>query len=232
MSPSRKHPAPPWIAPIALGCLFLTAALAAAETLSFSVVGIDCKECAPPILEALREIPGVRNASLDWKAGTATVEVPEGFDPARIQSALDAIGYEAVFAGERRKDLQPLPDEVRKRLDIAPASEGDRIDIARVLVPGKITVLDYWAQWCSPCHLLDTRLQHLVQGDPRIAVRRINVGKWDNAAARQATREFRVEALPYVRVYDSSGKFVEAVTGGSWDKTLKAIEKARARSGA
>jgi len=61
-------------------------------------------------------------------------------------------------------------------------------------------------------------------------VRRVNVGKWDNDAAKQATREFRLEALPYVRVYDAKGKFVGAVTGGSWDDVLKTIEKARGKA--
>ncbi len=63
----------------------------------------------------------------------------------------------------------------------------------------------------------------------RVALRRVNVGKWDNAAARQATTEFRLEALPYVRVYDARGKFVDDVTGGSWDQFLKVLEKAQAR---
>ena len=103
------------------------------------------------------------------------------------------------------------------------------VDIAAALAPAKVTVVDYWAEWCSPCHLLETRLQHLLQESPNVAVRRVNVGKWDNAAARQATKEFRLEALPYVRVYDARGKFVDDVTGGSWDKLLKVIEKARAR---
>lgn len=206
--------------------------LLATETLQFTVVGIDCAACAPPILKALNAVPGVQNARLDWKAGTATVEVPDGFDRERLRRALQEIGYEAVFAGEERSDLKPLPEEVRRTLDIASASEGEKIDLAKTLVPGKVTVLDYWAEWCSPCHLLDVRLQHLAQANPGLAVRRVNVGKWDNAAARQATSEFRVEALPYVRVYDARGKFVGAETGGMWEKVLKLVEKAQARGGA
>jgi thiol-disulfide isomerase/thioredoxin len=104
-----------------------------------------------------------------------------------------------------------------------------KVDLKTIPVPGKITVVDYWAEWCSPCHFLEKRLQHLLNENPNMALRRVNVGKWDNAAAKQATAEFRLEALPYVRVYDSRGKFVDEVTGGSWDQFLKVLDKARAR---
>lgn len=212
------------------GAALLAAAPGAAETFQFTVIGIDCKDCAPPILKALRAVPGVKDVKLDWRAGVAVVEVPDGFDKAKLKSAVEAIGYEAVFPGEDRKDLKPLPEEERRALDIASASDGARVDLAKIPVPGKITVLDYWAQWCSPCHLLDARLQHLVKANPGVAVRRVNVGKWDNEAARQATSEFKLEALPYVRVYDARGKFVGAVTGGSWDALLTTIEKAKGKS--
>ena len=210
--------------------LALCAAPALAETVKFTVIGIDCAECAPPILKALKGVSGVTAAKLDWKAGVATVEVPEGFDTKKLRDAVAAIGYEAVFDGEERKDLKPLPEEERSALDIRSASDGAKIDLSAVVVAGKVTVIDYWAEWCSPCHLLDARLQHFVKANPDVAVRRVNVGKWDNDAAKQATREFRLEALPYVRVYDAKGKFVGAVTGGSWDQILKTIEKAKGKS--
>ena len=210
--------------------LFLSAALAlASEPLKFTVVGIDCEACAPPIVKALKALPGVENPRVDWKAGTAVVDAPAGYDREKIRTALREIGFEAVFDGEERKDLKPLPDEVVARLDIAPAGSGEKIDVERTLVPGKVTILDYWATWCGPCKLLETRLQHLVMGNANVAVRRIDVGKWDNAAAKQATREFRLESLPYVRVYDARGKFVGAQTGGSWDKVVKLVEKAQGR---
>jgi len=208
----------------------LAAAPALAETVRFTVIGIDCAACAPPIVKALKGVAGVSDPKVDWKAGVATVEVPAGFDRTKLRDAVAAIGYEAVFDGEARKDLLPLPEEERRGLDIKSATDGARIDLKTVVVPGKITVLDYWAEWCSPCHLLDARLQHLVKASSDVAVRRVNVGKWDNDAAKQATREFRLETLPYVRVYDAKGKFVGAVTGGSWDEIVKTIEKARGKA--
>lgn len=214
---------------ILLVLLALPAVAGAGEVFQFTVLGIDCEACGPPILKALNGIRGVSNATLDWKKGIATVEVSEGLDTGEIKKTLDGIGYEAVFPGETQKDLKPLPPEIVKTLDIVSFDGKTKVDIGKALGSGKVTVVDYWAEWCSPCHFLDARLQHLLKGNPRVAVRRIDVGKWDNAAAKQATSEFRLEALPYVRVYDARGKFVGAVTGGSWDQFLKVLEKAQSR---
>ena len=208
----------------------LFGASATAEPLQFTVIGIDCEACAPPIVRALREIPGVKSAALDWKKGVATVDVADGFDRTKIKKAVDSIGYEAIFAGEDRKEFAALPAEVVAKLDIVSYDGATKVDLKRIPVPGKITVLDYWAEWCSPCHFLEKRLQHVLNSNPGMALRRVNVGKWDNAAARQATSEFRLEALPYVRVYDRNGKFAGDVTGGSWDELLKVLETARKRA--
>jgi copper chaperone CopZ len=207
----------------------LSAAAANASTLQFTVIGIDCKECAPPIVKALEGIDGVENVTLDWKKGVATVELPDGFDRAKIKKALDGIGYDAVFPGENRSEFAALPEDVVRRLDVVSFDGAKKVDLKTIAVPGKITIVDYWAEWCSPCHFLEKRLQHLMNENPNVALRRVNVGKWDNEAARQATAEFRLEALPYVRVYDARGKFVDDVTGGSWDGLLKVFAKAKAR---
>jgi thiol-disulfide isomerase/thioredoxin len=221
-----------WLVGISILLTLLTSArpLRGSEPLKFTVVGIDCKDCEPPILKALKAVPGVRNPRLDWKTGEASVDVEDGFDRERVRRAVQDLGFDAVFAGETRKDLEPLPEDVRRTLDIAAASDGKEVDLTRVLVPGKVTLVDYWASWCGPCHVLDIRLQHLVQSRPGLAVRRVNVGQFDNAAGKQATREFRMRAIPYVRVYDANGKFVGDNTAGRWDEVLALIAKADAAS--
>ena len=193
--------------------------------LTFKVVGIDCSLCAPPVVKALRGVEGVQSASVDAKAKTATVAVPEGFDREKLREAVSNAGFQAVFAGEKPRDIEPLPADVVKALDIRSFTDGRRVDITSITAPGKVTIVDFYADWCGPCHVLEARLQHLMQGRKNLAMRRVNIGKWDNDAAKQAT-ELRAEALPYIRVYDANGKFVTAVTGGMWDEVLGAIEKA------
>ena len=199
---------------------------AAADPFTFKVVGIDCAMCAPPIVKALDAVPGVKSARVDAKAKTATVDIPAQFDREKLRAAVSNAGFVAVFPGEKPRNIEPLPPDVVKQLDIRTYTDGRRVDIANVLAPGKVTIVDFYADWCGPCHVLEARLQHLMNGDkPNLAVRRVNIGKWDNEAAKQAT-ELHAEALPYIRVYDARGKFVIAVTGGMWDEVLAAIGKA------
>jgi copper chaperone CopZ len=179
---------------------------------SFKVIGIDCAGCGPPILEAVKAVPGVKRASIDLKTGMVTVDVPEGFDKSKLRQAVVNAGFETGDA------FKPLPPEVVKTLDIAPYD-------GKTLVPGKITIVDYYADWCGPCHVLEARLQRYMAAHPNVAMRRADIGKWDTRFAREATK-FGAKALPYVRIYDANGKFVEAVTGGMWDEVLVALEKA------
>jgi copper chaperone CopZ len=211
----------------AITLLTLAAAMAAtADTLTFKVVGIDCSACAPPIVKALNSVEGVTSAKVDAKTKTASVDVPARFDREKLRAAVSNAGFEAVFPGEKPRDIEPLPPEVVNALDIRSYTDGHRVDLAGIVEPGKVTIVDFYADWCGPCHLLESRLQHLMNGNKKdLAVRRVNIGKWDNDAAKQAT-ELHAEALPYIRVYNARGKFVRAVTGGMWDEVLAAIEKA------
>jgi copper chaperone CopZ len=198
--------------------------------LTFKVIGIDCSACAKPVIKALSSVDGVKNVQLDWRKATARVDVPDGFDRSRIRTALNKAGFEVAFPGEQVTVMAALPPETLKKLDIVSYPGTSKIDFDKVLATGKITVVDFYADWCGPCHVLEARMQHFMVDKPNLAVRRVNIGKWDNEAAKQATREFRAEALPYIRVYDVNGKFIAAVTGGMWDEVLAALEKAGLRS--
>ncbi|HYI08049.1 MAG TPA: thioredoxin domain-containing protein [Thermoanaerobaculia bacterium] len=200
------------------------------EPFTFKVIGFDCDECAPPIVKALSSVPGVSRPEVNPKTHMVTVQLAPGSDREKVRKALTNLGFGAVFPGEKETGFVPPPESVLRTLDIVSYPGKNKVDIAKVVVPGKVTIVDFYGEWCGPCRVLEARLQHLMAGDkPNLALRRVDIGKWDNAAARQVTREFKGEALPYIRVYDAKGRFVEAVTGGMWDEVLIAIEKAEAQ---
>ena len=186
--------------------------------LTFKVVGIDCALCGPPVVRALSAVPGVKDVKVDVKTSTATVDVPANFDKAKLRAAL-------VDAGFETEEFTPPPAEVVKSLDIQSFDGRTRLDLAKIMAPGKVTLVDFHAEWCGPCKVLEARIERYMQAHRSVALRRLDIAHWDNVAADQAS-DLGAQALPYVRVYDARGKFVTAVTGGMWDEMLAAIEKA------
>ncbi len=92
-------------------------------------------------------------------------------------------------------------------LDIADLGKpGEAVDL--VPVAGKITIFDFWAEWCQPCKVLEPALVDLARAHPTlVAIRRIDAVDWDSAAvARYLTP--KAYNLPHLRVFDASGKLV------------------------
>src|SRR5687768_9030532 len=120
--------------------LLLFPALVAAEKVTFTIVGIDCEDCVGPITKQLSKIEGAKLIELKWQEGLATVEVPAGFDRQKLRKAMTDLGFEAIFPGEKRKDIEPVSAAVLKTLDIAADPKGAKVDVKKTVVPGKITI--------------------------------------------------------------------------------------------
>src|SRR4051794_28167111 len=157
----------------------LVAAPAFADKLTFNVIGIDCASCAPPVKKALASVAGVTNVSVNVKAKTATVEVPSGFEKTKLREALSNAGFDATFPGEMRKDIQPLSADIVKTLDIVRYDGKSALDLTKIVAPGKVTIVDYYADWCGPCNVLESRLERYMVAHPNLAIRRADIGKWN-----------------------------------------------------
>jgi copper chaperone len=65
------------------------------STIELSVTGMTCNHCVQSVTNALKEIPGVKDAvvSLDEKRATVTAD---GVDTAKLIAAVEEEGYEAA----------------------------------------------------------------------------------------------------------------------------------------
>ena len=182
----------------------------------FEVAGLACDGCAATATEALRKMPGVTKAAVTFATRRARVESDRRIEDAEFRATLAKFGYEARFP----KDpvVPPLTASERALLDIRVASHGEAFDVRKHLARGKYTVFDFWAEWCGTCHVLTPKIERLVQERSNVALRTIDLKQWDSAAGKQATKEFKMPGLPYVRVYGPDGKFVGEVIGNDIHK--------------
>ena len=75
---------------------------------------------------------------------------------------------------------------------------GDPIELASVLPAGYVTVVDFWSETCEPCHVAGAKLTEGVAGEPRILIRKVDVGDGVSAVAAA----YEIGALPHYRIYD------------------------------
>lgn len=92
------------------------------------------------------------------------------------------------------------------------------------VVRGKVTVFDFYAVWCAPCRALDAHMRTLLEQRRDLAVRKLNVVSWETPLAARYLRD--VPTLPYVVVYDKTGKRVRALSGLDLEALDRAVEEA------
>ncbi len=81
---------------------------------------------------------------------------------------------------------------------------GKLVDLKNILVPGKITIVDFYADWCGPCTKMSPYLEHIAKKDPDVFLRKIDIVKWGTPV----TNQYGIRSIPDVRVFDRSGRMV------------------------
>ncbi len=83
--------------------------------------------------------------------------------------------------------------------------------IAALVVPGKITIVDYWATWCGPCKKLAPQLEAFADGRDDVVLRKVDATDW--GAAEMAEHLPGVAGLPVVDLYGRDGKLIARRVG-------------------
>ncbi len=103
------------------------------------------------------------------------------------------------------------------RGDIKLISQGRQVSVEEHLVPGKLVIFDFFADWCAPCRQLTPRLERLAGQYPdRIALRKVDVVNWESPVARQ----FQIGSLPYLALYGDDG---ERLAAGDANRVLRVL---------
>ncbi len=139
-----------------------------------------------------------------------------------LQSAAEAAG--AVMRVNRqmgcidvnRPVARVVPQAPRRQADVdesasAPTgpillnkgNPGGEVDVEKKLVPGRINVVDFYADWCGPCQQLAPQLEALA-AQRGLALLKVDIANWGSPVAEQ----YNIRSVPHLVIYDKFGKKV------------------------
>jgi len=194
-------------------------------TLEFSVAGMTCKSCAQQASRVLlSQVPYIEDARVDFETKAARISVKAPVARDQVRQALASLGFEARFPDDPPTESVLLPEGERAQLDIQTVTHGDALRIENHLAQGKITIFDYYADWCGPCHLLTPKLERLLLKYKDLALRKVDIVDWESEAARQASRDFRLPGLPFTRIFDDRGNLLGEVQGNFLEKIEEVLQ--------
>lgn len=187
------------------------AAAPAIKPVVLSLQGIDGGKALDMVRASLVKIKGVKSVTFDTRTVEATIQMTQRVSTARLIAAVEDAGYLAIEGPGQGKWMPPkgFPEGS----DVGVVSEnGDEVaSLEGLAVPGKVTLVDFYADWCRPCRMIDAHVNDVLQKRQDVAVRKINIVDWNTPAARQVLKY--TTGIPFVIVYGKKGEKVGTVDG-------------------
>ena len=88
---------------------------------------------------------------------------------------------------------------------------GQPLDVKRLLVKGKTTLIDFHSPFCPPCVQLAPIMAKLAAKRPDLAIKKVNINRpevkgidWHSPVAQQ----YQLQQVPYFMIFNPQGKLV------------------------
>jgi thiol-disulfide isomerase/thioredoxin len=95
--------------------------------------------------------------------------------------------------------------------DVTVAIEGGRaFELPSILAMGRVTLVDWYADWCKPCRKLDRELRTFAAARADVAVRKVDIVEWGSPASAHLSG---LAGLPVLDVYGPDGRLIARLVG-------------------
>ncbi len=184
-----------------------------ARTVVVSLDRIDCADCGDEIVTDLRARPGVYKATFDKQRAEVNVVASPSFDVfTTVRQLAASKGFEAIVgAGKGHYLAGPSFPEGADVQVVVTKGGTDVPDLSTVLAQGKVTVVDFSAEWCRPCRAVDEHMAAMLGARRDVAYRKLDIGDWDTPLAKRYLKN--VPQLPYVVVFGPTGQKLAELSG-------------------
>lgn len=88
---------------------------------------------------------------------------------------------------------------------------GEILDLRPLVVPGRVTLIDFYSPYCPPCRFLAPLLEQLAQRRPDLVVKKVNINRpgfqgidWKSPLAQQ----YQLKSVPYFLIFNPRGKLM------------------------
>jgi len=114
--------------------------------------------------------------------------------------------FNKLFGAKEEKNTKPVTPEQANRPKPVHITDAEFEEV--VLKADKLAIVDLWAEWCNPCHLIAPIIEDLaVEYDGRVFVAKLDVDHNPNTPAR-----FGIMGIPTV-LFIKNGREVDRIVG-------------------
>ena len=173
------------------------------------------------------QLPASTVVSIDFVQG-AVETVIEMRNAGTVKRKISLFDKGAFSAEDSKGAVQRIPAVLVSSISFAGASGKDiqivgGTDLAKQLVSGKVTIVDFYADWCGPCRMIGPVLEEIAKKDPDVALRKVNVD-----SNQPLARKCKVNGIPHIMIFDKNGKNTATIVGADKDGVLRAVAQAKA----